>query len=119
MTLRVRVSQRLTQTRKFPNRDRLTARMGHSQSVNPTAWRIPWRHLPNLRNSQRHRMLNDELAEALQHPSVDDSTLAELKRRKLKLKDEMARLTQMEHDSVVSHSQERPTDGLDDEPGTR
>jgi hypothetical protein len=42
---------------------------------------------------QRHRMLNDELAEALQHPSVDDSTLAELKRRKLKLKDEMARLT--------------------------
>jgi hypothetical protein len=50
---------------------------------------------------RQHRILNDELAEALQHPSVDDSTLAELKRRKLQLKDEMARLTQMERGSVL------------------
>ncbi len=42
--------------------------------------------------ARRHRMLEDELAEALQHPSVGDFILAELKRRKLQLKDEMARL---------------------------
>ena len=27
---------------------------------------------------QRHRMLEDELSEALQHPSVDDFTLADV-----------------------------------------
>jgi hypothetical protein len=42
---------------------------------------------------QRHRMLEDELAEALQHPSTDDLKLVELKRRKLQLKDEMTRLS--------------------------
>jgi len=42
---------------------------------------------------QRHRMLEDELAEALQHPSMDDLELRELKRRKLQLKDEIARLS--------------------------
>ena len=41
---------------------------------------------------QRHRMLEDEIAEALQHPSTDDFTLAELKRRKLQVKDQIARL---------------------------
>jgi hypothetical protein len=45
---------------------------------------------------QRHRLLEDELAEALQHPSVTDFTLAELKRRKLRLKDQIARLTHLE-----------------------
>jgi hypothetical protein len=55
-------------------------------------------HLAEL--EQRHRTLEDELSEALQHPSVDDFTLAELKRRKLQLKDEMARLAHMECDSV-------------------
>ncbi len=49
---------------------------------------------------QRHRMLEDQLAEALQHPSTDDFTLAELKRRKLRLKDEMARLAVGEPESV-------------------
>ncbi len=49
-------------------------------------------HLAEL--EQRHRMLEDELAEALQHPSTDDLILRELKRRKLQLKDEIARLTQ-------------------------
>jgi hypothetical protein len=44
----------------------------------------------------RHRMLEDQLAEALQHPSTDDFTLAELKRRKLQLKDQMARLQEFE-----------------------
>jgi hypothetical protein len=49
-------------------------------------------HLAEL--EQRHRMLEDELAEALQHPSTDDLELRKLKRRKLQLKDEIARLTQ-------------------------
>ena len=43
---------------------------------------------------QRHRMLEDEIAEALQHPSTDDFKLAELKRRKLQVKDQIARLSQ-------------------------
>jgi hypothetical protein len=47
-------------------------------------------HLAEL--EQRHRMLEDQLAEALQHPSTDDFTLAELKRRKLQLKDQVAGL---------------------------
>jgi hypothetical protein len=51
-------------------------------------------HLTRL--LQRHRLLEDELAEALQHPSVGDFTLAELKRRKLRLKDQIARQTQSE-----------------------
>ena len=50
--------------------------------------------------AQQHRMLDDELAEALRHPSVGDFTLAQLKRRKLQLKDEMARLAHLEYDSV-------------------
>jgi hypothetical protein len=49
-------------------------------------------HLAEL--EQRHRMLEDELAEALQHPSTDDLELVELKRRKLQLKDEITRLSQ-------------------------
>lgn len=40
----------------------------------------------------RHQLLESELAEALQHPSIDDSRLSELKRRKLRVKDEIARL---------------------------
>jgi hypothetical protein len=45
---------------------------------------------------QQHRVLEDELAEAFQHPSVGDVNLAELKRRKLRLKDQIARLTHLE-----------------------
>ncbi len=44
---------------------------------------------------QRHRMLEDEIADALAHPSTDDFTLAELKRRKLQVKDEITRLKQV------------------------
>lgn len=47
-------------------------------------------HLAEL--EQRHRALEAELAEALAHPSTDDFKIAELKRRKLLLKDQMARL---------------------------
>jgi hypothetical protein len=43
---------------------------------------------------QKHRMLEAELSEMLQHPSVDDLELAPLKRRKLLVKDAIARLRQ-------------------------
>jgi hypothetical protein len=49
-------------------------------------------HLSEL--EQRHRMLEDEISDALQHPSTDDYKLAELKRRKLQVKDQIARLSQ-------------------------
>ena len=49
-------------------------------------------HLAEL--ERRHRALESEISEALAHPSADDLKLAELKRRKLQLKDEIARLRQ-------------------------
>ena len=47
-------------------------------------------HLAEL--EKRHRALEVELAEALAHPSTDDLKIAELKRRKLLVKDQIARL---------------------------
>ncbi|GIK81258.1 MAG: DUF465 domain-containing protein [Pseudorhodoplanes sp.] len=44
----------------------------------------------------RHRALEAEIDEALSHPSADDLRVAELKRRKLQVKDEIARLRQTE-----------------------
>ena len=41
---------------------------------------------------KRHRALEAEIAEALAHPSTDDLKIAELKRRKLLVKDQIARL---------------------------
>ena len=49
-------------------------------------------HLAEL--ERRHRALEDEIAEALAHPSTDDLKIAELKRRKLQVKDEIVRLRQ-------------------------
>ncbi len=49
-------------------------------------------HLAEL--EQRHRALEDEISEALNHPSSDGLLIAELKRRKLLVKDEIARLRQ-------------------------
>jgi hypothetical protein len=49
-------------------------------------------HLAEL--ERRHRTLEDEIDEALAHPSTDDLKVAELKRRKLQVKDEIARLRQ-------------------------
>ena len=48
-------------------------------------------HLAEL--ERKHQALETELADALAHPSVDDMTIAELKRRKLQVKDEIARLS--------------------------
>jgi hypothetical protein len=49
-------------------------------------------HLAEL--EKRHEALKQEISEALAHPSTDDLRIAELKRRKLQLKDEIARLRQ-------------------------
>ena len=47
-------------------------------------------HLAEL--ERRHRALEAEIDEARNHPSIDDLALAQLKRRKLLVKDEIARL---------------------------
>jgi hypothetical protein len=49
-------------------------------------------HLAELQ--RRHQALEQEINEALAHPSTDDLKIAELKRRKLHVKDEISRLTQ-------------------------
>ena len=49
-------------------------------------------HLTEL--ERRHQALENEISEALAHPSTDDLKVAELKRRKLQVKDEIARLRQ-------------------------
>lgn len=49
---------------------------------------------------QRHRALEDQINDMLAHPAADDLKVAELKRRKLQLKDEIARLRQSESTSV-------------------
>jgi hypothetical protein len=41
---------------------------------------------------RRHRALEAEIAEARGHPSIDDLQIVELKRRKLLVKEEIARL---------------------------
>ncbi len=43
---------------------------------------------------RKHRALEREIHDALTHPSVDELRVAELKRRKLQLKDEITRLKQ-------------------------
>jgi hypothetical protein len=49
-------------------------------------------HLAELQ--RRHQALEQEINEALTHPSMDGLQLVELKRRKLHVKDEIARLRQ-------------------------
>jgi hypothetical protein len=49
-------------------------------------------HLVEL--ERKHRILENELHEALLHLSTDDAQITELKRRKLLLKDEIERLKQ-------------------------
>ena len=41
---------------------------------------------------RRHKALEEEIAEALLHRSADDLMVAELKRRKLNIRDEIERL---------------------------
>lgn len=50
-------------------------------------------HLVEL--ERKHKVLESELHDALAHPSTDDLQIAELKRRKLMVRDEIARLKQV------------------------
>jgi hypothetical protein len=47
-------------------------------------------HLAEL--ERKHQALENEIAEAMTHPSIDGLKIAELKRRKLLVKDEIERL---------------------------
>jgi hypothetical protein len=49
-------------------------------------------HLAEL--EKRHEALEQEINDALAHPSTDDLEIIQLKRRKLHVKDEIARLQQ-------------------------
>ncbi len=51
-------------------------------------------HLTEL--ERKHRALEREIQDTLSRPSTDDMRLAELKRKKLQLKDEIARLRSSE-----------------------
>jgi hypothetical protein len=53
-------------------------------------------HLAEL--EKRHEALEEQISEALTHPSTDDLQLLELKRKKLHVKDEIVRLR---HDVLV------------------
>ena len=50
-------------------------------------------HLGEL--ERRHGELERQIEDALAHPSTDDLLLTELKRRKLHLKDEIARMREV------------------------
>jgi hypothetical protein len=50
-------------------------------------------HLVEL--ERKHKVLELELHDALVHPSTDDLRIAELKRRKLMVRDEINRLRQV------------------------
>lgn len=45
----------------------------------------------------QHRVLETDLAEALDHPATTDTEIAAIKRKKLKVKDEIARLQSETH----------------------
>jgi hypothetical protein len=53
-------------------------------------------HLSEL--SAKHKALEAELSDALSHPASSDAEIADIKRKKLKIKDEMLRLeSQLNH----------------------
>ena len=56
-------------------------------------------HLTEL--ERRHQALEREIQDAMCHPSTDSLKVAELKRRKLQLKDEIAKLKQSSSPRVV------------------
>ena len=55
-------------------------------------------HLVEL--ERKHKILENELHEALVHPSVDDLHICELKRRMLMVKDQIERLRLSADDTV-------------------
>ena len=52
-------------------------------------------HLSEL--ISKHKVLETELADAIAHPASTDQEIAEIKRRKLKIKDEITRLESQPH----------------------
>lgn len=52
-------------------------------------------HLSEL--AAKHKALEVELAEAMAHPASTDAEIAELKRKKLRIKDEITRLESGQH----------------------
>lgn len=52
-------------------------------------------HLEEL--TQKHRMLERKIEEEMAHPAADSTKIRQWKMEKLKLKDEMARLSQVRH----------------------
>jgi len=56
-------------------------------------------HLTEL--ERRHEALDREIAKEWGHPAVDEMKVAELKRRKLQLKDEIAKLKSEAQSEVV------------------
>jgi hypothetical protein len=52
-------------------------------------------HLGEL--AAKHKALEAELADTMAHPASSDEEIAEIKRKKLKLKDEMTRLEHQLH----------------------
>ena len=52
-------------------------------------------HLSEL--ISKHKALETELADAVAHPASTDQEIAEIKRRKLKIKDEITRLESQPH----------------------
>lgn len=55
-------------------------------------------HLVEL--ERKHRVLENELHDALMHLSTDDLQIVELKRRKLLIKDEIEKLRQSNEETV-------------------
>lgn len=55
-------------------------------------------HLAEL--ERKHEALENQLHDALNHPSTDDITILEIKRRKLQVKDEIERLRVVTDDTV-------------------
>jgi hypothetical protein len=55
-------------------------------------------HLSEL--VRKHRALEDEIADAMTHPSTDDLKIAELKRKKLLVKDEITRIRDEDRPSL-------------------
>lgn len=49
-------------------------------------------HLQELR--KKHQVLSEAVEDALRHPGYDDLAIADMKKQKLRIKEEIARLTQ-------------------------
>ncbi|MFN0191840.1 MAG: YdcH family protein [Aestuariivirga sp.] len=52
-------------------------------------------HLSEL--TAKHKALEGELADAIAHPAASDEEIAEIKRKKLRLKDEISKLEHQLH----------------------